>query len=928
MRQLNVAQDQRDIAKEQLRLQHAQMDKKLTEDEAQCLQLFRLATSEKDATYEWYKDRVEDRVEGTCTWVLEHDNFQTWLRKDTGPLLVSADPGCGKSVLAKHLIEHVLPSSATVCYFFFKDQDQSTARQALCALLHQLFRKIPSLIKHAMTLFREEGRGLVNSTRSLWSILRGAVQDNRTGPVIIVLDALDECDEVDFKNVVRNIQSQFHSSGGESELCGSLRYLLTSRPYDRIISQFHDLLDIFPTIRIPGEHASETISKEIDFVIEHRVEQLSRQHALAPAVKSALQRSLHRTTHRTYLWVYLVFDYLEDNDFKKTPAGVMLAINTLPASVNDAYEKILSKCKDHFMVKKVVSAVLAAYRPLTLEEANVVLNMDEKVVSINDVDMESEVDFKKRLRSWCGLFISVHHGRVYFLHQTAREFLVDNSTSTRFSPRQPGRWHRSIPMTYAHGFLAKACVICLSSLDSNILRTRLVDLNFPKIYALLEYAAMSWSHHFRQARDAVDGTAISHAQWICGDNSDVFSIWISIYRSQPDYIHRMRDFTGLIFASFSGLDIIVQLLLGEGAEVDSQDALGRTSLSWAAQEGHEAIVKLLIEAGAELDSKDRINGHAPLYVATVSGHETIVKLLLEAGANANSTNHHGQRSLFRALDHDNETIMKLLLGAGAEVDFLDGSGQTSLLRATCDGKETMVKLLLEAGAEVDFSDRSGHTSLSKASYDGKEAIVNLLLGAGANVNLKNYFGQTPLAWAICQGNESIVKILLDAGAEVDLKNGSGQTPLSRAVDDGRMAIAKLLLKAGAKVDLKDGLHGRTPLIWAIQGGHEAIVKLLIAAGAEVNLRDDQHGHTPLQWAFQGRHAAIFSLMIRAGAKMDLKMMSSAKDHYDGALRTPDAMTLLLDERAEVDSDHNLQMIPYMDKAHVRSRVQRRTVYLA
>jgi hypothetical protein len=54
-------------------------------------------------------------------WLLDHPHLQEWRRREPGPLPVSADPGCGKSVLAKYLIDHVLPESSTVCYFFFKD---------------------------------------------------------------------------------------------------------------------------------------------------------------------------------------------------------------------------------------------------------------------------------------------------------------------------------------------------------------------------------------------------------------------------------------------------------------------------------------------------------------------------------------------------------------------------------------------------------------------------------------------------------------------------------------------------------------------------------------------------------------------------------------------------------------------------------------
>jgi hypothetical protein len=127
-----VAKVHRDIAQKQLEIQQDEVKSKLSDKQKECLQLFRLTKSTEDATYEWYKDRVEDRVQDTCMWFLEHDNFQKWLKQESGPLLVSADPGCGKSVLAKYLIDHVLPRSATICYFFFKDQDQNTP-STLCS---------------------------------------------------------------------------------------------------------------------------------------------------------------------------------------------------------------------------------------------------------------------------------------------------------------------------------------------------------------------------------------------------------------------------------------------------------------------------------------------------------------------------------------------------------------------------------------------------------------------------------------------------------------------------------------------------------------------------------------------------------------------------------------------------------------------------
>ncbi|KAH7186845.1 hypothetical protein DER44DRAFT_801796 [Fusarium oxysporum] len=522
-----TAEEHRDIAKEQLQALKDLAKERLSKEQ-ECHQLFRLTTSSKDTTYEWYKDRVEERVANTCMWFLKHGHFQRWLKQDSGPLLVTADPGCGKSVLAKYLIDHGLPRSTTICYFFFKDQDQNTIRQALCALLHQLFSLKPFLIEHAMPQFSKDGQGLINSTESLWKILRNAIKDPQAGPVIMVLDALDECAESEFADLTRNIENQFRS--GQS-VYGRLKYLLTCRPYDQIVSKFRGLLDAFPNIRIPGEEESETITQEVNRVIARRVNQLSTEKCLSPEIKSHLEKRLQETTHRTYLWVYLVFDYLGKEDFKRTPKGVESAIAALPRSINEAYQQILNKTKENPMVRKALSIILAASRPLTLSEMNVAVNVDYTLQSIHDLDLEDDEDFKMRLRSWCGLFVSVYQGNIYFLHQTAREFLLaDLASPTTVSSEL--HWHHSITIQEAHAVLVELCVLYLNFFNSNVSLS--TDANREAGHSInrhtfLDYSAQNWGAHFREA-DIIDyASIIPFALRICDPDSKSYSIWFRIY---------------------------------------------------------------------------------------------------------------------------------------------------------------------------------------------------------------------------------------------------------------------------------------------------------------------------------------------------------------------------------------------------------------
>ncbi|KAL2810862.1 hypothetical protein BDW59DRAFT_168089, partial [Aspergillus cavernicola] len=564
----DLAKQTLDNAKKQLKAQNEFAKERLSDKEEKCHQLFRLTSDNGvETTYEWYKNRVEERVDNTCMWFLQHENFQKWLQSESGPLLVSADPGCGKSVLARYLIDSYLPRLATICYFFFKDKVQEKVRQALCALLHQLFSQKPYLIKHAMSEYSKDGEGLINSTESLWKVLRNATGDPQSGPLIIVLDALDECSEAELPDLTRNVENQFR--GGQ----GKLKYLLTCRPYESIVSRFGSLLHTFPNIRIPGEEESKTISHEVNHVITHRVNQLSRKKNLSSEVREKLDEGLRKTSHRTYLWVYLVFNYLEEEDFKKTAKGAESALKIIPRSVNAAYEKILNKSKDRSMVRKVLSIILAASRPLTLPEMSIAVNVDEISHSLDDLDLEDEESFKSRLRTWCGLFISIYQGRIHFLHQTAREFLLGDLVSSNTTQLEQG-WYHSIAITQAHKVLATVCVRYLNFLNSSTTISANADKDNSNItgsHNFLHYSAKTWTTHFREAGIIPTAAILPSALRICDPDSRSYAAWFGIFWKTTN-LAKTKRFSNLILASYCGHCAIAKVLLEQGADAGLKDS--------------------------------------------------------------------------------------------------------------------------------------------------------------------------------------------------------------------------------------------------------------------------------------------------------------------------------------------------------------------
>jgi len=760
---LPLAQRHLEVDIEKLDIQRQIYEKSLSDDQRKCRQLFRLARNDKDSSYESYKSRVADRLEGTCEWFLEQPHLGQWLEDDKGLLIVSADPGCGKSVLAKHLIDNVLPQSnpsATICYFFFKDGEQNTQKQAICALLHQIFTSKPHLIELAMKNFRDNGEKLVNVSSALWDIFSQVINDPAMGQTIFVLDALDECKEselIDLTDKIKSIQND-----GEARA----RFFLTSRPYENIISQFRELIKNSPHIHIPGENESDKITQEVNIVIKHRVGLLAQKKDLSADIQSYLEERLLQMNHRTYLWVHLVFDYLEKQHFKKAKTGIdEVFIDKLPKNVNDSYAKILSRSGDIGMARKAFCIMLAASRPLTLTEMNIAVNLDRES---DELDLESDEDFQVSLQSWCGLLLSVNDKKVFFLHQTAREFLVQDNGFGLSSEHGP------INTKEAQGVLAVSCITYIDKFMPQVDQTQSadptsIDLN----RAFSKYSAENWHPHIQAARLEDDERLEPCLSRICDPKSDVYASWSELTYLVANPPADERDLRNTLWmAANLGITSVVKRILQHEKEIeDAEDYwIGRKIANAAASSGNVEVVKLLFECGKiRWDVKDN-NDESPFFSAIMSEDAASVRYLLDNGKFDINHTCYDDTPLIFAVSYSSDEIVKMLLHT--------------------------------EGIDVNRRDDEGHTALAVAVNKGRYSIVKALLEVEViETNTLNDEGASPLLLAMAENDESMVKLLLDSG-KIDLtqqyeEKGITYTALAGAKMTERHGIVDLLVKAGA-----------------------------------------------------------------------------------------------------------------------------------
>lgn len=97
----------------------------------------------------------------------------------------------------------------------------------------------------------------------------------------------------------------------------------------------------------------------------------------------------------------------------------------------------------------------------------------------------------------------------------------------------------------------------------------------------------------------------------------------------------------LLEASYKADVKEIEQALANGADVNSADVNGRTSLHFCAGNGLQTLVRDLVSRGAVLDKQD-VLGFTPLHMATGYRMVTTVRTLLELGADANIASNDGK----------------------------------------------------------------------------------------------------------------------------------------------------------------------------------------------------------------------------------------------------------------------------------------------
>ncbi|RYP53694.1 hypothetical protein DL768_001377 [Monosporascus sp. mg162] len=614
--------------------------------------------------YEGYKAAVELPVQNTCVWFLNEYNYFEWLKSSESSFLwISGDPGCGKTTLARFLVEKIgdqiskQGTEATICHYFFdeKIKTQSDGASLLLALIHQLLRTDPELFTSAEKHLALKDSQLAMGLHNLWEILNSMLSKTAWNTIFVV-DALDECEAISMSKVVKWLSKHISDQNQDPTAGSWLKIVVTSRRYQSID-------DIFGTVShfrcSLGDYADQT-GRDIETFIRTRSARIQDITRCPDNARLTIETRLLERCDRTFLWIALVLDILE-NDSDSSEEAYDRIFTDLPEELDGIYGRILQRSTHPEALLRVLSIIAASRRALTLSEVNSALAVRPGDTSREQVERRRQFDISRRLYSICGPFIRVSHGTVSFIHQTAKEFLIRPPAVPAPMPvNRPWTYKHCLELSQVNRTLAEICTISLA----------ISDLGEGDMF---DYAAKHWGAHCRLGDISEHDDLFAKARNLCDTSTVTFRSWFQLYWNTISTTPKFPEgLTSLMLTSHFGLHSIVQCLLDAGESVDAQDSEGWAAMHWAVWNGQgdkidEATMGLLLRPGVVLDLQDK-RGLTTLHWAAADGQEGVVKLLLEAGAQVDILDRDGLTPLALAVENEFLGAVELLLDYGADIN--------------------------------------------------------------------------------------------------------------------------------------------------------------------------------------------------------------------------------------------------------------------
>ena len=288
---------------------------------------------------------IDDPAKDTCTWIYDHPICHEWfsrsaLEKSQGLLWVKGKPGSGKSTIMKRLLDRSLANNGNsrICLaFFFSARGADTGRSAYWmyrSLTHQLVWSSQECLQKLTTiLFEAKTRrfGKVNfdwNITELRNFFHSAITQAGLEPIVIYVDALDECNNEDVRNIVAAFE---HSAAVAIENGADVNICWSSRHYPHIkVSKSLEL-------RMESQNATD-IALYVHNALKDRNAKIS---------DFDLEGEIVRKANGVFLWVILVIHRLWNAaDYEQTSKEKMHILKKIPSELDGVFSLILDTVEE------------------------------------------------------------------------------------------------------------------------------------------------------------------------------------------------------------------------------------------------------------------------------------------------------------------------------------------------------------------------------------------------------------------------------------------------------------------------------------------------------------------------------------------------------------------------------------------------------
>ena len=505
--------------------------------------------------------RKEDLLDESYRWILEdkrYQDFVDWRNGNSRRLLwIKGDAGTGKSMLLIGIVRQLTAHLETyfdefaLSYFFCQATDNrlNSATAILRGLIWMLLRQEKSLIRHLEKIYEDRGRSVFenhNAFYNLKQLLQSMLQDSTLKRAILVVDALDEC-----QNNEPGL-SQLLDLINETKKNDKVKWLISSRNLSEVELSVGQ---IEKKMRVSVELNPETMATAVKIYINHKIADLDKKYRTVygnksnPRVLDKLRRlgrtldeasdELHRKSNGTFLWVALVFKQIHSCGSNK----ILERIRQTPEKLNDVYTEMMHRvCNSEHakLCKRILSTATNAYCPLHLSEL-------AELASMEEVDDEADVVTQ------CGI-LTVRENFVYFIHQSAKDYLINLPGSDRLKifPNRLADGHRAIVL---RSLEAMSTILTKDIYELKDRDFPITEVKPPSTDPLdtIRYSCIYWVDHLCEMDKNFDSVGLYHGDAIDDFLKKKFLYWLealSLIKCLTNGVKSINKLVELLMVSY------------------------------------------------------------------------------------------------------------------------------------------------------------------------------------------------------------------------------------------------------------------------------------------------------------------------------------------------------------------------------------------